>query len=290
MAQGGVQLSNGEIFDSFTVVGVDARRDLAVIKVGGFNLPAVDLGDSASIRVGEPVAVVGSPQGLSGTVTTGVLSAIRPLEGQTILQIDAAVNPGNSGGPMIKLDGSVVGVVVAKLRGAENLNFAVPINALRGLLGNLNQPMTLAQLRESLKGQNDLFSAKQEAFPREWKSLQSPATRRLNISSDTITGENYFPPNMVNAGRFARWDIKKEGEKWAGKNYSGTGCVIPARIFKQAEIKPCRFTWDVELSLVSPSRIEGRSVQPVSGAQLDCSTCTFTPASEFTPFIWVPAD
>ncbi len=164
MVQAGIQLSNGEIFDSFTVIGVDARRDLAVIKVGGFNLPAVGLGDSESIRVSEPVAVVGSPQGLSGTVTTGVLSAKRMVDGQTILQINAAVNPGNSGGPMITLDGTVVGVVVAKLKGAENLNFAVPINSLRGLLGNLTQPMTLAQLRETLKGQNDLFSDRKRRF------------------------------------------------------------------------------------------------------------------------------
>ena len=164
MDQGAVQLSDGEIFDTFTVIGVDPRRDLAIIKIAGFNLPAVDLGDSDAIKIGEPVAVVGSPRGLSGTITTGVLSAIRPIDGTKLLQTDAAVNPGNSGGPLIKLDGTVVGIVVAKVVNAENLNFAIPINFLRGILGNLTPPMTLAQFSESLKGQTDIFGLGPEDF------------------------------------------------------------------------------------------------------------------------------
>jgi hypothetical protein len=289
MIQASVQLSNGEIFDSFTVVGVDVRRDLAVIKVAGFNLPAVELGDSQSIRVGEPVAIVGSPRGLSGTVTAGVLSAIRPIDGQTILQIDAAVNPGNSGGPMVKLNGSVVGVVVARLKNAENLNFAVPINSLRGLLENLAAPITLVQLRESIKGQNELFPTRQTTFAREWKSLQSSASRRLSIASDTITGENHLSAEQVKLG-YSRWDIKRDGDRWLGKFHHGRACQTPATLLSKPEIKSCRFAWDVELSLVTPNRIEGKVIVPPPMAKFDCAACSFNPEPEFEMFVWVPAD
>lgn len=290
MTQGGVQLANGEIFDSFTILGVDARRDLAVIKIGGFNLPTLELGDSDAIRVGERLAAVGSPRGLSGSVTTGVLSAIRPIEGQTLLQIDASVNPGNSGGPVIRLDGKVVGVVVSKLKAAENLNFAIPVNALRGLLGNLTSPITLSQMNESLRGQTDVFSAPQEAYPREWRSLQSANSRRLNISSDAVTGANHIPAEAARWGVFARWDINKRDGKWIGKTYSGGRCLVPANFFRKEEINNCSFAWDVELSLVTPTRIEGWAVGPVPGSQLDCSTCTYSRAPAPAAFVWVPAD
>lgn len=188
MTQAVVQLKSGQTFPTFMVVGFDVGRDLAIIKVDGSNLPAVNLGDSESVRVGEPIAVVGSPRGLSGSVTTGVLSAKRQVEGQQILQIDAAVNPGNSGGPMIRLDGTVIGVVVARLIGAENLNFAVPVNSLRDLLNSPSEPITLAQLRTSFAVQNKP--------PTGWREIEIPAghfrvlfpapprTTRRNIKTD----------------------------------------------------------------------------------------------------------
>ena len=289
MDQGAVQLSDGEIFDTFTVIGVDPRRDLAIIKIAGFNLPAVDLGDSDAIKIGEPVAVVGSPRGLSGTITTGVLSAIRPIDGTKLLQTDAAVNPGNSGGPLIKLDGTVVGIVVAKVVNAENLNFAIPINFLRGILGNLTPPMTLAQFSESLKGQTDIFAAKQEVYPREWKSLQSPNTRRLIITSDSITGENHLSADQLRWGTYARWDIKKIGDTWLGKAYSGGRCLVQRTLFKNEEIKNANVVAEVELSLVTPRRIEGRQLSPRGGG-FDCATNTHIGPLEWSNFIWVPVE
>ena len=146
-----VELSNGEAFDSVSVLSIDERRDLAIIRIAGFNLPALALGDSNSLAVGEPVIVVGSPRGLQGTVTAGILSSIRDTgEGFKILQTDAAVNPGNSGGPLLNSRGQVIGVVSFKLRSAEALNFAIPINYVRGLLDNLHAPMTLGEMHKGL--------------------------------------------------------------------------------------------------------------------------------------------
>lgn len=158
-----VQLANGEIFDSVSVLAIDERRDLAIVKVAGFNLPVLDLGNSDVLTVGEPVVIVGSPQGLEGTVTAGILSSVRDSgEGFKVLQTDAAVNPGNSGGPLINNKGQVIGVVSFKLRSAEGLNFAIPINYVRGLLNNLHEPMTLEQMRKSLVGAT---SAVQQSGP-----------------------------------------------------------------------------------------------------------------------------
>jgi S1-C subfamily serine protease len=148
---GSVQLANGEIFDSISVLATDERRDLAIIHVAGFDLVALDLGNSKSVTVGEPVVIVGSPRGLGGTVTAGILSSVRDGgNGFKVLQTDAAVNPGNSGGPLVNGKGQVIGVVSFKLRSSEGLNFAVPINYVAGLLSEPHDPMSLEQMRKSL--------------------------------------------------------------------------------------------------------------------------------------------
>ena len=146
-----VQLANGNAFDSLSVLATDEPRDLAIVQVAGSDLPILDLGDSDALAVGEPVVIVGSPRGLEGTVTAGILSSVRDSgDGFKVLQTDAAVNPGNSGGPLVNNKGQVVGVVSFKLRSAEGLNFAVPTNYVRALLGDLHEPLSLAQMRRGL--------------------------------------------------------------------------------------------------------------------------------------------
>jgi hypothetical protein len=148
-----VQLANGEVFDSLSVLATDERRDLAIVKVAGFDLPVLELGNSDRLAVGEPTVSVGIPRGLEGTVTAGILSSIRDSgDGFKVLQTDAAVNPGNSGGPLVNNKGQAIGVVSFKLRSAEGLNFAIPINYVRGLLNNVHEPMSLEQMRRSLVG------------------------------------------------------------------------------------------------------------------------------------------
>jgi hypothetical protein len=151
MKTASVQLAHGEVFESVGVLATDERTDLAIIQIAGHDLPILDLGNSDTLTVGEPVVVVGSPLGLEGTITAGILSAVRDSGGLKILQTDAAVNHGNSGGPLVNANGVAVGVVRALSASAQGLNFAIPINYVRALLTNVHEPVTLAQMRMTLK-------------------------------------------------------------------------------------------------------------------------------------------
>ncbi len=121
------------------VVGSDEATDVAVIRLGANDLPAADLGDSESVKVGQFVLAIGNALALPGgpTVSTGVLSAKgRPLPGtdfifEGLLQTDAAVNPGNSGGPLADLDGRVIGITTMMIPYAQGMGFAIPINTVK---------------------------------------------------------------------------------------------------------------------------------------------------------------
>jgi len=142
-----VALNDGTIYNG-KVVGRDASYDLAVLKIDAFGLKALQFGNSDSIQVGDSVIAIGSPLGLSGTVTTGIISAKNravtaggsATESSFInaLQTDAAINPGNSGGPLVDSTGAVIGInsAIASLgttsqTGSIGLGFAIPINQAR---------------------------------------------------------------------------------------------------------------------------------------------------------------
>jgi putative serine protease PepD len=117
------------------VIGSDADDDIAVLRADAGDLRAARLGVSDDLRIGQPVIAVGSPLGLNGTVTSGVVSALdRGATAEAMIQTDASINPGNSGGPLVDLDGRVVGIntSIATLggRGSGNIGigFAVPID------------------------------------------------------------------------------------------------------------------------------------------------------------------
>ncbi len=130
----------------------DPTNDLAIVKVENSNLPALPLGESDKIRVGQSVIAIGTALGeFRHTVTTGVVSGLgRGIEAgsylggqveslENVIQTDAAINPGNSGGPLIDVAGNVIGVNVAVSAGAQNIGFALPINIVKSSLENFNQ-------------------------------------------------------------------------------------------------------------------------------------------------------
>lgn len=115
------------------IVGADKRTDVALVKIDGANLPRLTLGDSDKIRVGEWVIAIGSPFGLDNSVTAGIISAKARDTGDylPLIQTDVAVNPGNSGGPLINMRGEVVGInsqIYSRSGGYMGISFAVPID------------------------------------------------------------------------------------------------------------------------------------------------------------------
>lgn len=127
-------------------IHLDQISDLAILEITARGLPKVELGDSDSIRVGQKAIAIGNALGrFSNTVTVGVISGIaRELEANSglggakvyedVLQTDAALNPGNSGGPLLNSAGQVVGINVATTYGADNISFAIPVNTLKPVL------------------------------------------------------------------------------------------------------------------------------------------------------------
>lgn len=139
-----VRLRNGTEYEA-ELVGKDSKTDIAIIKINASGLTPAILGDSVQTRVGDFVLAIGNPLGkLGGTVTYGYVSALErelDIDGSTknLMQVDAAVNPGNSGGGLFNINGELIGVVNAKSSGynVEGLGFAIPVNDVKQVINDI---------------------------------------------------------------------------------------------------------------------------------------------------------
>ena len=155
-----VKMADGHCFDA-QMIGDDPDTDLAVVRIQGSRLPTAPLGDSQKIRVGQMVIAIGNPYGFQSTVTAGVVSALgrslRSVSGRLIddvIQTDAALNPGNSGGPLVNSRGEVIGVNTAMIYTAQGICFAIALNTVKFVAAKLIKAGRVKRSYIGLGGQN----------------------------------------------------------------------------------------------------------------------------------------
>lgn len=133
-----VETADGKRYPVTSVHASDRARDLALLRVAAQDLPALELGDSDQLKEGQAVIALGNPLGLTYSVVSGVVSGKREIEGRPMIQLAIPIEPGNSGGPLLDMQGRVYGILAMKSLVTRNLGFAVPINQLQPLLKKPN--------------------------------------------------------------------------------------------------------------------------------------------------------
>jgi regulator of sirC expression with transglutaminase-like and TPR domain len=161
-----VEMADGKKFDVKSVQATDRARDLALIKIDAKDLPALSFGDADKLKDGQAVVAVGNPQGLKHSVVAGVVSGRRDIDGASMIQLAIPLEPGNSGGPLVDMQGRVQGVITLKSLVTENLGFAVPVNVLKPLM---DKPHPITMEHWVTIGMLD---------PDEWKPAMGAAWRQ----------------------------------------------------------------------------------------------------------------
>jgi len=207
-----VALSDGRRFDA-SLVGHDAGTDIAVIRISAPALIAAPLGDSERIRVGQLAIAIGNPFGFQYTVTAGVVSALgRSLRSESgrlidnVIQTDAALNPGNSGGPLVNSSGEVIGINTAVILPEQGLCFAVAVNTAKFIAGHLIMHGRIRRAYLGVGGQNvaiPRFVVRAQQLKTETGVLvisveqESPAAQAGLKDGDVIVGLGDSPVRSV---------------------------------------------------------------------------------------------
>ncbi len=282
-----VQLANGASFGVDGVLAEDQNRDLAILKVSGRNLPYLGLADT-DVLIGTHVVAIGSPLGLQNTVSDGIVSALRDEDnGRHWVQTTAPVSPGNSGGPLLDLHGSVVGVITWRANpdlGGQNLNFAAPANEVKFLLTHSHDLRPIGATVSSPVGSPE----SSVATDRVWTSLTTGRDYKVKIDGDYVYSDWVNMPTALQGTQaFMRSEVKKAADGiWRGKGRSFLPCQYRDTWTAQPVTKWCRAEMDIEVDKVSDSRIEGKAT---AWDAWDCRKCA--PKNEKTvPFTFIPKD
>ena len=186
-----VAFATGREYDA-DLVGEDPETDVAVVRVGADRLPVAELGHSARLRVGQLAIAIGNPLGFQNTVTAGVVSALgrslRAASGRRmddIIQTDAALNPGNSGGPLVDSAGHVIGLNTAMIAGAQAICFATGIDTVRWVMGQL---FAHGRVRRAFIGVSGATVPIDRRLQRAFELAQATGVRVIEVQSDSPAG------------------------------------------------------------------------------------------------------
>jgi S1-C subfamily serine protease len=186
-----VTTSDGSTY-SADLIGNDTATDLALLKVQASGLHIASLGDSDRLQVGQLVVAIGNPLGFQNTVTAGVVSALgrslRSRNGrliENIIQTDAALNPGNSGGPLVDSRGLVIGINTAIIPNAQGICFAVPINTLRWVLTSILRDGRVIRAFLGIAGQNIPLPVR---VVRHFQLANETGVQIINVISNSPAG------------------------------------------------------------------------------------------------------
>jgi S1-C subfamily serine protease len=271
-----VRLANGAFFPVNGVLASDADKDLAIIKVGGKNLPFLTLGDVDKLHIGDHVVAIGSPLGLEGTVSDGIVSALRAGYHEKWIQTTAPVSHGNSGGPLLDMNNNVVGVITWGFQEGQNLNFAAPCSEVKALLAKAHEQ---AKPLDSRAGKDE----NRVAGGTVWTSLTSGQDYTIRQDGGYLYIEWInIPPATEERGGFARCELKKSPDgKWKGKVHMRQSCQY--QVLGQSIVNSCLLEGDYEIDLLSDKRAEGIT----SYLKFNCKTCEVKKV-ERMPFTLIP--
>jgi serine protease Do len=193
-----VELLDGRSLQA-EIISSNPDADLAILRIRSDKpLPAIELGDSSDLMIGEPVIAVGNPLGLSHTVSTGIVSALhRDITANNevilgdLIQTDAAINKGNSGGPLLNAYGQVIGINTAIRGDAQNIGFAIAVNRLRDMIPDLMNPAQVTKVDVPLK----LMEKRELTPPSTVKATVCRAPDQIPVLS--IAGEQ--PRDLIDA-------------------------------------------------------------------------------------------
>jgi hypothetical protein len=189
----------------------------------------------------------------------------------------------------------VIGIVKATIEEGQNLNFAIPIDYAAGMM-NARELHSLASFYEPEEQKQPAATmtaarATEESFPTHWKSLQSGTTKIIRRDGDRSYVETVLPDAQKNAGCFNMADLKGTGDFFSGTVRTACVCQYTRGMGEYAGTFTNRFALEstIEITKLSPTRIEGRTIVPPKDSKLDSHKGTYTkPTSEWEAFVWIP--
>ena len=246
-----VKLANDDAYDTVNVLDVDKRKDIALLKIKAVDLPYLKLGHSNSAQVGDKLYTLGNPLGVfQNTLSEGLLSGIRQMDGYKMFQLSAPISHGSSGSPVFNAQGDVIGIVEAQISEGQNLNFAIPIDYAAGMLDSRElQPLSAfyepeetkqppqPTAKEETSAASPSASIKQDAvtyigskvgiWTKEDAEVElgKPVDRRDGIMNNTVVGDIYKYASPVPSFATIELNISRANKKLVAAYFYYAGIV-----------------------------------------------------------------